>query len=412
MAICDLCNREMTTADTCSVRELHRGGAAVAVFPYGKDPGWRRLKGRCPDCGVLPGGFHHVGCDIQVCPRCRTQLLMCDCGWDELGAGWDDAEDDDEEEAVVLDFPTSRPAPLRTLVRPPLAAVAAPLRARHHEALGRLAAWSLTHGRSCDLDVAALCLDALDAYRSATGRVLLDRPTVHQVQWADVWNLSQTLGGLLPDDWHTELWAILGWLDDEELLDPLSAPLAVLREPLRCYGLLDEHGEPLPEDTEPDIACQCYIPYDPDLPAGVGRHIVGHDPETFEPFLVRARLPPRSEPPTLANLEPLYILARRLRRERSVVEIHVEEFTFVGLAPGDEKTPDLWLYRHDGANGKGHDPLVVDASGEAWLPRPDRRRRLGYRWASARDTVAVFRAGGRARATEDGPDGFDLGAPG
>jgi hypothetical protein len=398
MAICHQCNREMKTADTCSVKELHRAGAAYPVFRCGDDPGWKWMKGRCGDCGVLPGGFHHLGCDIQVCPGCRRQLITCDCDWDELPGRHEEAEE--EEDVIGLDLPAFRPAPVRTVARPPLAAVAAPIRAKHHESLRRLAAWSLAHGRSCDLDVAALCVDALDRYRSTTGRVLLDRPTVHQIQWADLWNLSQILGTLLPEQWPMDLWTILGWLDDEDLLDPGSAPLAVLREPLRCYGALDETGRPMPEDTEPDIACQCYIPYDPSLPPGIGQHIVGHDPETFEQFLVQARLRPRSTLPTLADLEPLYIFARRLRRERSGIEIHVEEFTFLGVAPADATRSELWLYRRD-ATRKSGDPLVLDATGGAWLPQRDRRRRLGYRWVAANDTVAVFRAGGRADTTED-----------
>ena len=38
---------------------------------------------RCGDCGVLPGGVHHPGCDIEECPRCHTQLITCDCWPDD-----------------------------------------------------------------------------------------------------------------------------------------------------------------------------------------------------------------------------------------------------------------------------------------------------------------------------------------
>lgn len=34
---------------------------------------------RCHDCGIAPGGFHHPGCDIEICPRCKGQLISCDC---------------------------------------------------------------------------------------------------------------------------------------------------------------------------------------------------------------------------------------------------------------------------------------------------------------------------------------------
>ena len=34
---------------------------------------------RCPDCGAKAGCFHHIHCDMEVCPVCGQQLLSCDC---------------------------------------------------------------------------------------------------------------------------------------------------------------------------------------------------------------------------------------------------------------------------------------------------------------------------------------------
>jgi len=32
---------------------------------------------RCADCGVRVGQFHKAGCDAEVCPICKGQLITC-----------------------------------------------------------------------------------------------------------------------------------------------------------------------------------------------------------------------------------------------------------------------------------------------------------------------------------------------
>jgi len=36
-------------------------------------------KKHCHDCGVPFGNIHHVDCDMERCPKCRGQLLGCEC---------------------------------------------------------------------------------------------------------------------------------------------------------------------------------------------------------------------------------------------------------------------------------------------------------------------------------------------
>jgi len=33
----------------------------------------------CPGCAVAPGEFHEPGCDVERCPRCKGQMISCDC---------------------------------------------------------------------------------------------------------------------------------------------------------------------------------------------------------------------------------------------------------------------------------------------------------------------------------------------
>ena len=33
----------------------------------------------CHDCGIKWGLVHHVGCDVERCPKCEGQMIRCDC---------------------------------------------------------------------------------------------------------------------------------------------------------------------------------------------------------------------------------------------------------------------------------------------------------------------------------------------
>jgi hypothetical protein len=48
---------------------------------------------RCGDCGAQQGGFHHLGCDLERCPRCRGQLLSCGCP---------DVHDEEDSESLIV----------------------------------------------------------------------------------------------------------------------------------------------------------------------------------------------------------------------------------------------------------------------------------------------------------------------
>jgi hypothetical protein len=42
--------------------------------------------GPCRHCHTIKGKLHHSSCDYEQCPKCGTQLMMCDCEF--IGHEW------------------------------------------------------------------------------------------------------------------------------------------------------------------------------------------------------------------------------------------------------------------------------------------------------------------------------------
>lgn len=91
MAVCEFCNREMKTADSCikvPVPIKHGDKVVKELEPvrFGDE---RRYPNyvveaheRCHDCNVKKGEYHHVLCDVEECPNCHSQMIGCggECG--------------------------------------------------------------------------------------------------------------------------------------------------------------------------------------------------------------------------------------------------------------------------------------------------------------------------------------------
>lgn len=75
MVRCKDCNQEMTVKhESCICDVMVIDGTA-----YKRITTYHDVNKYCHDCGILNGGVHHFGCDIERCPKCKEQAFVCDC---------------------------------------------------------------------------------------------------------------------------------------------------------------------------------------------------------------------------------------------------------------------------------------------------------------------------------------------
>lgn len=82
-AECELCHKHMLVAAGCTWGYIKHNGKLYERIRYGEEPDIEEMgieaTGRCHDCGALPGHFHHMSCDMEICPICGEQFIGCDC---------------------------------------------------------------------------------------------------------------------------------------------------------------------------------------------------------------------------------------------------------------------------------------------------------------------------------------------
>ena len=91
MAECQWCGGEMldlVNVTTCSHNTtVLFPEEELPSIPFGKEDRGGALdmgafippNGRCHDCNVEVGSFHHPGCDVEECPKCKGRLISCGC---------------------------------------------------------------------------------------------------------------------------------------------------------------------------------------------------------------------------------------------------------------------------------------------------------------------------------------------
>jgi len=70
----EMCDERTTTCKKYTSVEFP-DGTKMSPVPYTPP----EIEVRCHDCNIAAGGFHHDGCDMEICPRCGGQFFGCSC---------------------------------------------------------------------------------------------------------------------------------------------------------------------------------------------------------------------------------------------------------------------------------------------------------------------------------------------
>ena len=72
---CEQCNQDMTKDhSSCTLDYVKISGKY-----HKRNTQYHDNNEICHDCGILNGGVHHFGCDVERCPVCKGQMFCCDC---------------------------------------------------------------------------------------------------------------------------------------------------------------------------------------------------------------------------------------------------------------------------------------------------------------------------------------------
>jgi hypothetical protein len=381
----------MTSATGCGEGTVGIEGEVFRRRTFGAERRGGR-NGRCGDCGVVLGHFHHPGCAIERCPRCGGQSIMCGCCHDDVAVDevdlWFDHGDDlpavEDEVLLALD-PWPPGAPRRSVHTLPLAlaSLTTPLRLRHVAHLEVLGQLRDVAGRFDD-DVVTIAVAALRSHGDAEGGLCLRRPDVaasvaRATRWLEQAHVEPVPG--VAD----AIAAVLRRTHELGGLEPASDPLAALLEPLHAH-----HG------VEPIAAvhvCQCFAAHDRWLPA---EHRLL---QVWTGHLVHARCPEPIDG-ALAG-EAWAAFFDRVGPSGGWEGAGQDDVPcLLGLISGPRSVGRLWVFGDPSRPGR-YDNLFLDNGGTPYVAHPDRRYRDGFRWEKESPSFVFgrWRPGRRAAPT-------------
>lgn len=75
----------MLAVPSCKPFRVRIDGMDYMRLRYGQEKrdGDIQIPDICHDCEVMIGGYHHPGCDMERCPKCGGQFMVCDCEVDD-----------------------------------------------------------------------------------------------------------------------------------------------------------------------------------------------------------------------------------------------------------------------------------------------------------------------------------------
>ena len=76
---CPACRQSWSRSNGCLLTAYDSEHLRVVVGAEGDRATEFGGLGPCGDCGAGVGWPHHVGCDLETCPRCGGQAISCAC---------------------------------------------------------------------------------------------------------------------------------------------------------------------------------------------------------------------------------------------------------------------------------------------------------------------------------------------